>query len=431
MGGSSIGENRRDELGGRPCGRLAASVPYGHRMAALAFFLSFTSGALYLYSRGIFVRDQIVDFEASRTEISLAFAAVQVVGFMFAPILGHLLDRYPIRNVMTVGAAWLGCGFFVMSTAASVREFALMSVAFIGLGSSTIGASANSKLMVNWFDRHRGMALSVSIMGYSIAGMAMAPVAVYLLDTLGWRGAYVLFGAICLLVVAPVVALTVRQRPSAPAGQSADTPAAGRVPDSRVMYPTFAKSAPFWGAVIAFGLMTGVQAGLNLHLFLHYTELGLDEYAAASILTVSAAFGLACKPLFGALIDRCGARTAILTMMACCSTALLGFALASSHALLFVAGAWYGLAFAGLMPLQAEYLSRLFGERAFGRAFGSLRLCSFPLAVACTPLIGHVYDRSGSYVPAFYILLALFLGITAIAWLSIPTSRRDALRSRQ
>ena len=65
-----MGEQTTDHAS--PVGRIF----YGYYLSAFTFALGFIGGAIYLYSRGVFVRDQIIDFDASRTEISLVFTTV-------------------------------------------------------------------------------------------------------------------------------------------------------------------------------------------------------------------------------------------------------------------------------------------------------------------------------------------------------------------
>jgi MFS family permease len=404
---------------------------YGYYLAALSFFLGFTSGAIYLHTRGVLVRDQLVDFDASRTEISLAFTAVQAVGLIFAPILGGLLDRYSIRTVMAAGALWLGFGFFMMSQVVTVLQFAMAAALFVGLGTGAIGTTANTKLMVNWFDQRRGVALGVAIMGYSVAGIVMSPVALFLLDTIGWRSTYVVFGAACLLVALPAVLLIVKEGPwvvgtGADGSPVAQLAAPGRVAGGPAgeAYLSFLKSPPFWGAVLVFGLADGVFGGLNLHLFLHYTGLGIGDYQAALVLSWTAALGIISKPLFGGLADRIGARSATLAAFGCCSGAMLVFGQASTFPALLLAGGMFGIAFGGMVPLRAALLSRLFPISRFGRAYGSFRLCMFPMTLAWTPLIGIVYDRTGSYAPVFGVLAAAFVAASAIALALIPRETR-------
>jgi len=416
-------------------------VFYGYYLAGFAFSVGFITGCVYLYSRGVFVRDQVTEFDASRTEISLAFTAVQVVSTCFAPFLGYLLDRYPVRNVMAAGAISLVLGFLCLSEVRNLTEFTLAAAVFLGFGVGCVGTTANTKLMVNWFNRRRGFALGVAIMGYSAAGAVMAPVALYLLNTIGWRGAYLLFAAICLLLVLPAILVLVRQRPEdmglGPDGDPLDSPADPAAAPPRngpraarerwqalkaqlLIYVAFGRSVPFWGVVFTFGLMAGTFGGFNVHLFLYYTELGIDEYRATLILSFTSGLAIVSKPLFGWLIDRVNARIATLTSCACYVVAMVCFSFFSSFGLLFLAGALFGLGFGGMVPVRAAILSRLFSTDQYARAYGSLRLAMFPLTVSWTPLIGWIYDTNLSYAPAFKLFAVLFSLAAVIAWFLIP-----------
>lgn len=432
--------------------RRPGGVFYGYYLAAFAFCVGFITGCVYLYSRGVFVRDQVVEFDASRTEISLVFTAVQVVSTCFAPFLGYLLDRYPIRNVMAAGAVSMTVGFIALSQVQSLGQFTLTAAVFLGFGVGCVGTTASTKLMVNWFNRRRGFALGVAIMGYSAAGAVMAPVALYLLNNIGWRGAYLLFAGICALVVLPAIVALVRQRPAdlglGPDGDPPeplpDAPDAAPAPAARdlrarwhaferqlAVYVSFTRSAPFWGVVFTFGLMAGTFGGFNVHLFLYYTELGIDEYRATLILSFTSGLAIVSKPLFGWLIDRVSARAATLTSCACYVIAMVCFSLFSSFSLLFLAGALFGLGFGGMVPVRAAILSRLFSIDEYARAYGSLRLCMFPLTISWTPLIGYIYDTTASYAAAFNLFAVLFSLAAVIAWFLIPSRFDQPLPIRQ
>lgn len=416
----------------------ASRVFYGYYLAAFTFALGFVGGCIYLYSRGVFVRDQLVDFDATRTEISLVFTAVSVVSASFAPILGYLLDRYPIRNVMACGAVSAAIGFALLSRVENLLQFTVVAAVFLGFGLGCIGTTANTKLMVNWFNRRRGFALGVAIMGYSAAGAVMSPIALYLLNNLGWRGAYMLFAGVVLVVVLPAVLLLVKQHPrdlglgtdGDPFEQEAARPPL--VSDAKTgrwdafaaqirVYLAFTKSVPFWGVVFTFGLMAGTFGGFNVHLFLYYTELGIDAYWATIILSFTSAIAIASKPMFGLLIDRVNPRVATMFSCGCCLGAMICFSLFSSFALLFLAGALFGLGFGGMVPVRAAIVSRLFSIDQYARAYGSLRLCMFPMTISWMPLIGYIYDTSGSYEPAFNLFAGLFAVAAIIAFFLIPT----------
>ena len=388
----------------------------------------------------MFVRDQIVDFDASRTEISLVFTSVSVVSACFAPILGYLLDHFPIRRVMAWGSILVAAGFVALSQVQNLWQFSITAALFLGLGMGAIGTTANTKLMVNWFNRRRGFALGIAIMGYSAAGTVMSPIALYMLNTLGWRMSYILFAGIVAFIVFPLVLIFVRQHPEElglgpdgdpPVPPTSDSllvdlpedPSRTRmekfVEELRV-YLSFMRSVPFWGVVFTFGLMAGTFGGFNVHLFLYYTELGVDEYRATLILSFTSAVAIASKPMFGALIDRVNPRIAAMMSCGCCLGAMICFSLFSSFALLFLAGALFGLGFGGMVPVRAAILSRLFSTEQYARAYGSLRLCMFPMTISWLPLIGFIYDTQGSYLPAFFVFSGLFALAACIAFRLIP-----------
>lgn len=74
-----------------------------------------------------------------------------------------------------------------------------------------------------------------------------------------------------------------------------------------------------------------------------------------------------------------------------------------------ITGAIYGFGYAGMSPLRSFSLSVAIGNRSFGAANGILRLVELPLVISASPLAGYIYDTTGSYRIAFFILAALML----------------------
>ncbi len=340
---------------------------------------------------------------------------------------------------MLVGTIFVVIGFALLSQVENLIQFSVIAALFLGFGMGAIGTTANTKLMVNWFNRRRGFALGVAIMGYSAAGTVMAPIALYMLNSLGWRVSYLVFAGVVLFIVLPAVFLLVRQRPSdlglAPDGDpveeaATESPPAEQTADNSnrwqrfrtelTVYTAFMQSVPFWGVVFTFGLMAGTFGGFNVHLFLYYTELGIDEYWATTILSFTSAIAIASKPMFGALIDRVNPRIATMMSCGCCLAAMLCFSAFTHIGLLFLAGALFGLGFGGMIPVRAAIISRIFSTDQYARAYGSLRLCMFPMTITWMPLIGYIYDTQGSYLPAFNLFAVLFTVAVLVAFRLIP-----------
>src|SRR5699024_735440 len=71
-----------------------------------------------------------------------------------------------------------------------------------------------------------------------------------------------------------------------------------------------------------------------------------------------------------------------------------------------------GVAVGGVFPVWTTLMAWLFGARSYGTVMGLMMIIMQPFAVMALRFIGEVYDRSGSYIPAFGIFIGLV--ITAI-----------------
>jgi len=72
---------------------------------------------------------------------------------------------------------------------------------------------AYSRVVANWFDRRRGLALGLSSAGVGVGAFIMPSMAHFLIEEYGWRQAYTALGCASLLIGAPVVALFLRGSP--------------------------------------------------------------------------------------------------------------------------------------------------------------------------------------------------------------------------
>ena len=82
---------------------------YGYYLAAYSFTISFLASSFFLHSRGIFFPYWMEEFEANKTEISLAISLTLFTGSCLAPLVGYCLDRFPARRIICIACAWLAC----------------------------------------------------------------------------------------------------------------------------------------------------------------------------------------------------------------------------------------------------------------------------------------------------------------------------------
>ena len=118
---------------------------------------------------------------------------------IYSPLLGYVLDKFPIKRVLTVGAIIFGVGFILLSFTQSFFQFLLVYGLVIAMGMVIFGNLSTSKLIANWFNDKIGTALGYASIGLSFSGVIIPPVAVFLISTFSWRGAYLIFGLFVLI----------------------------------------------------------------------------------------------------------------------------------------------------------------------------------------------------------------------------------------
>jgi predicted MFS family arabinose efflux permease len=299
--------------------------------------------------------------------------------------------------------------------------------------------------MVNWFTRNRGMALGIAIMGISVAGIVIPPVATLLANTLGWRDTYTLYAVALIVLAIPATALLVKQQPAdlgqypdgdaAPANVARSAPASAPDPQHnpapsqslRATYLEFLSSKAFWSVVLTFGLMNGVYSAMITHLPTFLTaELSLSLMNASYVLSAAGAAAIIGKLIFGYLMDHMNAKGTVLFAVTSYFVSTLVFMSAQSYAPMMIAAVLFGLGFGGMVPVRSVLLSRLFGIRKFSRVNG---LLSFFLAPATfwVFITGSVADTTGSYVTAFQVWAVAFLLAGVVTMLIRLPNREDAM----
>lgn len=117
---------------------------------------------------------------------------------------GRLIDRIELRR-FTLGVVFcLGtaCAFMALVPAAPFLALGLFALRITGQGLMSHTAMTS---MARYFDAERGRAVSVAMMGFPL-GVAVFPlVAVMMIETVGWRGAW----ALCALAIALVLSFAV------------------------------------------------------------------------------------------------------------------------------------------------------------------------------------------------------------------------------
>ena len=376
------------------------------------------------YSFGVFFSALLEEFHWSRASLSGVFSLYAslycVVGFP----AGRLTDLWGPRVVIAAGGLFLGSALAGMSLVTQLWQPYVLygGVAALGMGTAYIPCNTT---VVKWFVRRRGLAVGLASSGGSVGTFLLPPLAQLLVSAVGWRTAYVVFGA-AIFVVLNVVARVMRRDPEsvglhpdgAPAPIAAD-PVGRGWPLARAM-----RTRAFWMLGAAFSA-TWIPVFVPLvHLVPFARDLGYSPLTGASVVSTLGIGAVAGRLVMGGVSDRIGRRTAVGIAMVLQGIAFLGFLLAGRGvALLFGTALVFGYSYGAISTLFPAIVGDFFGRGQAGALVGFL----FALAGAMAgwgPLIaGAIYDATGGYDLTW--MAAACLNVLALALLALSRPPRE------
>lgn len=359
-----------------------------------------------MFSLAVFLAPMTRDTGWSRAAISSAmtinFLVMGAAGFGW----GALGDRFGARLVALAGAILLGAGMVLASRATSETEFQLIYGVLIGVSAGSFFAPMIAAVSA-WFDRHRGLAISLVSAGVGIAPMTMSPLAAWLLEISGWRTAQMTLGLMVWAVLVPA-ALLIRPAPASSGGQSAHSPAGG----SSMTVAQALRSPAFIVLSVTFFACCAAHSGPIFHTVSYAIGCGLPTMAAVSIYSVEGIGGLAGRVVMGVLTDRIGAKVMLIAGLVLQAIGAGAFLLATRLHEFYSVAAVFGFAYGGTMPIYAVLARHYFGQRIMGTVLGAAAMVS-SLGMALGPSIGGwIFDTYRSYT--WLYLGSLAIGVVAV-----------------
>ena len=368
------------------------------------------------YVFGATLKHVVADLAWSRAAFAGGSACLLLFMGLAAPVLGSLSERIGARRVASAALLVLALALALASRMQSLAEFyavsALLGIAMTGVGDVVIGAAA-----ARWVSRGRGLALAFVFVGSNVGGAAVPVFAEAMAARGSWRDALLWLAGAALFVLLPFAAFGLRE----PEVRDVAIPADGPVTPALDLHEAL-RTRSFWilaGVLFCFYFY---YLGVTQHLVAFVSDLGYSDARAAASLSFTVALGIFAKLAMGLLADRIRVRSALLlnfAVLALGSCLLLGAGAPRLLAAFLVA---HGVAVAAENVVVPLVVAECFGVRHLARLYGALMLTLFPGGVLGPIFAGAVFDRFGSYVPAF----VTFAVLNALALAALFALRPEA-----
>lgn len=377
-----------------------------------------TMGTVGMYAIVVALKPIALEFGASRSSASLAYAAT-MVGFGLGGIMmGRWSDRVGVMWPCLAGTVFLALGFLLAAQATALWQLYIAQGLLIGLlGNAAVFAPlvADTNL---WFHRRRGIAVAIVASGNYLAGVVWPPIVQYYIDASDWRATYTGIGIFCLLAMPPLC-LILRRRPVAVLAMDAgETVAAAR--------PLSLAPNGLHGLLCVAGVACCVAMAVpQVHIVAYASDLGLGAQRGAEMLALMLATGIISRLAFGWISDSIGGLSTLLVGSSLQALTLFLFMFVDTLTGLYFMSALFGLSQGGIVPSYAIIVRRYFPPGQTGwRVAMVLSMTLLGMALGGW-LAGLLYDLTGSYRLAFINAVAFNVLNMVIAGILLRRSRQE------
>jgi MFS family permease len=369
-----------------------------------------TSWGILYYAFTVFLTPMQEELGWSRAAITGAFSLALLLSGAAGVPIGRWLDRHGPRLLMTIGscaATLLVCAW------AAVNSLTTFYLIWVGIGVALAAVLYEPAFFVvtTWFVRQRGRALTVLTFIAGFASVIYIPLAGWLVQRQGWRGALLTLAAVLAVGTIPLHALVLRRRPEdlglTPDGAAVPPPhnTAAIAADPGVPIAAALRDAAFWWLSVAFFLSQLATAAVAVHLVPYLIDLGYEAAFAAMATGLIGAMAIPGRLIFTPLGDRLPRQQVTACLFLLQTVALLVLLQVQNVAGVYGFVVLFGIGFGAMTPARAALVADLYGSAHYGTINGVLALFVTGSRALAPVSAGLVYDVAGSYEPMFWGLL--------------------------
>lgn len=377
-------------------------------LSAIAIHLSI--GGAYAYS--VYKNPITDEMGWSTTNVTIAFTIMMGLAGFAAALFGSLVEKMGPRKSAIVAAVLFGigqAGAGIAIVSDSVVLYWLTYGVLSGLGMG-IGYIAPVSTLVKWFPDRRGLATGMAVLGFGSGALITAPVATYLMGTVGISNTYYILG-ISYFILMLLGALYIAP-PTGNVSVDKYATSSGAKPIAQLSAREAVKTKHFW--MLWSMHLVNVTAGIMMISVaspMAQEIVGLSVAGAAAMVGLMGLFNGGGRLLWAAASDYIGRHNVFVIFFIIQLITFVTLPFTTNviifQLFIFLVVSCYGGGFSNL----PAFASDLFGTKQLGVIHGYL-LTTWSLGGIFGPIIvTSIRNSTNSYIPVFY-LFSFLIGIS-------------------
>lgn len=339
----------------------------------LGLFLIYTANnGILIHTLPLMYPELIKEFGWNQEEVTRPAHLFFLVAALITPFMGALFDRFSTKRIIIVGSVALvvALGFYPMMR--SLQDMVIIYLVF-ALGLAGCGIVPNMLILTRWFEKYRGRAVGILLMGSSLGGAIFPLMVKETLVKSGWREAMIIIAVVGGVMMLVPIFLFVKNYPSelglTPDGlekeeKEESNSSAGSIAD--ITLKQAFKTPAFYLLAFSTGALWFCIVGILTHQSLYMTgDLGVDIASLPVIFSLFFWCAIVGKLLFGYLCDIFNKMHIMLLAIANLAIALLllRFASAENMTTLYVYAVVCGIGFSAGFTMVQVMIAEFFPVR--------------------------------------------------------------------
>ena len=405
---------------------------YGWHVLAASFVILFlTTGVAF--SIGVMFKPFTDEFGWNRSSISIAIFINMVMYALSLIVAGKAYDRYGPKWVIVISAVLISAGYMSISVVDSIWEFVLFYGILVGSGMGGTSIPLMGALLTKWFEKWRGLAVSLGITGGCVGQFVAVPLLTMSVLRYGWRISFFFIGLVMLVAIGGLGLFVIKGDPEdlgiEPFGQKSGGDLTGlkkqdfhesQQQDLTLMQA--AKTCSFW-LFLSFMFICGSGDFLvTTHLIPYVTDHDVSSIAAGNMLAWLGLLSLAGILVAGPLSDLIGSKIPIALTFVLRFLLFLLILKYQNLASFYIFSLAFGLTLMVTAPLTPILAGKLYGFSHVGLISGVVVTVHHLGGGFWSYMGGVIFDRTGSYWLAF-VLSALIALVAVFCTISVREKR--------
>ncbi|XP_066300496.1 monocarboxylate transporter 13-like [Branchiostoma lanceolatum] len=361
--------------------------------------------------------------EATAGEIALVQSILSAMTSLAAPVASALGRRFGFRPVIMAGGVIAAGGFSLSWFTTQLFHLYITIGCIAGFGSSLCVTNVATSVG-RYFTTKRLRANSLITLGSGVGSLAFPPLCQFLLDEYGTRGASVIVGGIVLnmaafgALVRPIFIATDVKADQAllthdqEQVQDSVNDVSVKIKGSNTCQPkrffstvdcTLFQNTSFVFYLVSIGMVSSSYLVSNIYLAPRAKSFGVEDYQAASLLSIMGITTISGRVLVGVLskwkkIHPLDQYATVATLL---GLTMLFMPLATSYGSMATYSVVFGLFSGAIIPLMLTATAELVVANRLPSAFGITMFLQGAGGLVGPPVSGALRDATGSFDATF------------------------------